>query len=174
MIRPNEFDLCLIENDIVYASNTVLNNQWVGGLFAKVDINEREVLCDYTGIILSPTEAKLSSSEYLFSVRDPKDMRRRKVVDGDPQKSSNIAAYANYSEHMYANAIFIDQTTKNATCKIVLVSKEFIPAGCEIRVDYDMGSSTHPFRDSMILKGIFDRNTSYKETIWNYPGRCQC
>lgn len=167
--RPAARDVCLIENDIVYASYTLLNNAWAGGLFSKNDIEKGELLCEYNGRILDVKEATESTSEYLFSVRDPNDLRRKKVIDGDPNKSINLAAYANYSDYVNANAMFLDQTKRKNVCKIVLISKEFIPKGTEIRVDYDMGSSVNPFKDSMIQKGIYDSSVNYKETLWTHP-----
>ena len=169
LTRPTAQNSCLIENDAVYASYTLLNDTWAGGLFSKIDIQKGELLCEYVGKILTAKEATESTSEYLFSVRDPDDLRRKKVIDGDPNKSENIAAYANYSDNVNANAMFLDQTKRKGVCKIVLISKEFIPAGIEIRVDYDMGSSVNPFRDFMIQSGIYDSSVNYKETVWARP-----
>ena len=156
MKRPPCFDVCLLENDVVYASNTFLGGGWVGGLFAKVDINEGVVLCEYKGKVLTKDEENKSTSEYLMTSRDPLDLRRRVVIDGDPRKYSNISGYANHSDNQYANSYFVDNTCKGGKCNVLLIAKEFIPIRTEIRVDYDMGSSVHPFRDIMINNGIYD------------------
>lgn len=169
MKRPSDANLCFLMNDVVYASNTLLNGIWTGGLFSKVDIEKERVLCEYTGRILTKDEEMTSSSEYLMSVRDPLDLRRRRVIDGDPARYSNIAAYANHSDNKHANAFFVDKTRKNGVCKVLLIANEFIPEGTEIRVDYDMGSSVHPFRDMMINKGIYDHSTQYRRLKWEFP-----
>jgi hypothetical protein len=170
--RPAHLDLCLLENEAVYASYTFLGTNWVGGLFSKVDINKGSVLCEYIGKVLTKDEENTSTSEYLMTVRDPRDLRRRIVIDGDPRKYSNICGYANYSENRYANSFFVDSTCKDGKCNILLIASEYIPAGKEIRVDYDMGSSTHPFRDMMIKKGIYnDCKQEYKNVKWEFPLR---
>jgi hypothetical protein len=171
MKRPRQFDVCFIENDILYASNTYLGGVWMGGLFTKIDIHKNQPLCQYTGKILTKNEELSSSSEYLMKVSDPKDRRRKLTIDGDPSKFNNISAYANYTDNKYANAIFIDQTKKNEHSNITLIAKEFIPKGTEIRVDYDMGSSAHPFRDMMIQKGIYNHDDckTYKQIKWQQP-----
>lgn len=170
MKRPVHLDVCLAENDVVYASHTSLGGSWLGGLFAKTDIDKEVMLCEYRGKTLTKEEEKSSSSEYLMIARNPSDLRRRVVIDGDPSKYSNIAGYANYSEHQNANSYFVDKTCRGDTYKILLVAKENIPVGTEIRVDYDMGSSVHPFRDMMISKGIYDEcKQEYKKIKWEFP-----
>ena len=168
--RPVGSDICLIENEYVYASNTLLGGSWVGALFSKIDIKKGESLCKYTGKILTQDEEAESSSQYLMKVRNPLDLRRKLVIDGDPRKFSNIAGYANYSKHQYANAYFVDKTHKNGECNIILIAKEFIPQGVEIRVDYDMGSAIHPFRDMMIKENVYvDDDHAYKNIRWCAP-----
>jgi hypothetical protein len=168
--RPAQFDVCLAEYDVVYASHTPLGGFWSGGLFARVDIDKERVLCEYRGKILTKEEEKTSSSEYLMTARDPSDLRRRVVIDGDPSKYANIAGYANYSEHQNANSYFVDKTIRGGKCRILLIAKEHIPMGTEIRVDYDMGSSTHPFRDMMIRSGTYaDCKQEYKTMRWEFP-----
>ena len=169
--RPVHLDVCHLENDVVYASNTFLCGAWAGGLFSKVDIEREQPMCEYVGKILRKDEELTSSSEYLMKVRDPTDLRRRLIIDGDPRKFSNISAYANYSVNKHANAYFVDQTKKNKEAKVMLHAKEFIPQGTEIRVDYDMGSSAHPFRDMIIQRGNYDDSKLYKDIQWTYPSR---
>jgi len=170
MRRPAGLDNCLVENEVVYASHTLLGGNWVGGLFSKVDINKGSVICEYTGKLLTKDEENTSMSDYLMSVRNPQDLRRRVVIDGDPRKYFNISGYANYSDNQYANSYFVDSTCKGGKCNMILVAKELIPVGTEIRVDYDMGSSAHPFRDMMILKGIYnDCKQEYKTIKWEAP-----
>lgn len=168
--RPEHLDVCLYENNVVYASHTLVGKEWVGGLFSKGDTNKGSVLCEYTGKVLTKDEENTSTSEYLMAARDPQDLRRRIVIDGDPRKYLNIAGYANYSDQQCANAYFVDDTRKGGRCTVVLMAGEFIPAGTEIRVDYDMGSSVHPFRDMMIKKGIYhDCKEEYKNIHWGFP-----
>lgn len=128
------------------------------------------MLCEYTGKALTRDEVSTSTSEYLMTARDPLDLRRRIVIDGDPRKYSNISGYANYSNNQWANSYFVDNTCKGGKCNVVLIAKEFIPINTEIRVDYDMGSSVHPFRDMMIRKGIYDDcKKAYKNIKWESP-----
>lgn len=173
MKRPSHLDVRLVENDMVYASSTLLCGKWVGGLFSRVDINKGAVLCEYTGKVLTKNEENTSTSEYLMTARHPLDLRRRVVIDGDPRKYSNICGYANYSDHKYANSYFVDQTRrKGNACSVVLIAKEFIPARTEIRVDYDMGSSGHPFRSMMISKGIYEEcKLEYQNVKWKFPSK---
>jgi len=159
---------------MLYASVTFLGGEWVGGLFSKVDINDGTVLCEYTGKVLTKNEEHTSTSEYLMTARDPLDLRKRLVIDGNPRKYSNISGYANYCENKYANSYFVDQTCKGEKVNVVLIAKEFIPKCTEIRADYDMGSSVHPFRDIMISKGIYDDcKAAYKNIKWELPLRCK-
>lgn len=168
--RPGHLDVCLLENEVVYASHTLLDMDWVGGLFSKWGIHKGSVLCEYTGSALTKEEENTSTSEYLMTARDPQDLRRRIVIDGDPRKYSNICGYANYSDNQYANSYFVDNTCKGGKCNIVLIASECIPAGTEIRVDYDMGSLVHPFRDMMMKKGIYnDCKQEYKNIKWDFP-----
>ena len=139
-------------------------------MFSKGDTNKGSVLCEYTGKVLTKDEENTSNSEYLMAARNPQDLRRRIVIDGDPHKYLNIAGYANYSDHQHANAYFVDKTCKGGRCIIMLMTGEFIPAGTEIRVDYDMGSAVHPFRDMMVKKDIYnDCKQEYKNIRWEFP-----
>ena len=168
--RPTHLNVCLYENDLVYASHTLLGKDWVGGLFSKVDINKGSLIGEYTGKVLTKDEENTSVSMYLMTARNPQDLRRRLVIDGDPRKYLNICGYANYSDNQYANSYFVDKTCKGGKCNIELIASEFIPAGTEIRVDYDMGSSVHPFRDMMINYGIYeDCKGEYKNIKWEFP-----
>lgn len=169
MRRPVDLDVRLLENHRVYASHALLGGHWVGALFASVDLREGDLLCEYTGKLLEKHEEATSSSEYLMKVRDPLDLRRRRVIDGDPRSFGNLAGYANHSEHKLANARFVDQTRRHGRSQVVLLAKEFIPGGTEIRVDYDMGSHVYPFRDMMIARGTYDASPDYKRTSWEFP-----
>mgnify|MGYP006077159289 FL=1 len=168
--RPRHLDVCLHDNHVVYASHTLVGKEWVGGLFSNGDTNKGSVLCEYSGKKMTKEEENTSTSEYLMVARNPQDLRRRIVIDGDPRKYLNIAGYANYSDHQHANAYFVDETCKGGKCTILLKAGEFIPAGTEIRVDYDMGSAVHPFRDMMVKKGIYsDCKQEYKNILWDFP-----
>ena len=98
------------------------------------------------------------------------------VLDGDPDVGYNLAGYANYVAARQANGMFEDRAKEfrrsaEHRTYVVLLAAEDIEAGTEIRVDYDMGCSTHPFRDQMLAAGMTDLDSSaYKDTRWVYPG----
>jgi hypothetical protein len=169
--RPQHLDIYLMQNDDVYASFTQIDGQWIAALFAKRDFVRDSILCEYRGKHLNKEEADLSTSHYLMSARNPHDMRKRIVIDGDPKMSQNIAGYANYSKHSFANASFFDETKKGDVMPCVqLKAKETIKRGTEVRVDYDRGSPAHPFRNQMISKGLLkNESCDYSVLVWQDP-----
>ena len=70
----------------------------------------------------------------------------------------NLAGYANYVSNTQANAMFEDQAERNKGAAdgayVVLLAKEDIEAGREVRVDYDVGCTKRPFRDQLIAAGV--------------------
>ncbi len=171
--RPPAYAQVLGDNGIVYASFTHLNGQWMRGLFAKRDIASGEVLGVYQGVVISPKAVQTSTSLYLMTCRDPTDLRKRITIDGDPNTTpSNLVGFANYSKHKYANANFVDATTRTSGSNIVLTANQNIPRGTEVRVDYDMGSRATPFLDMELAKGVPEaafEDTTYRTLVWAYP-----
>ena len=153
--RPAQFDVVLSESTTVYASYTDVGGVWLGGLFAKRDLAPGEIIAKYEGAMLTSEEADASTSEYLYL----RDRRRRVVIDGHPQ-FGNLAGYANYAANKVANAVFEDQggvkRPRGAECRtdVVLKAKVQVTAGQEVRVDYDMGVVSRPFRQQMIRRGV--------------------
>ena len=99
------------------------------------------------------------------------------MIDGHP-KYNNLAGYANYASDRVANVEFEDRgKTKGASStskrtNIVLQAKHHIPAGRELRVDYDMGAVARPFRQQMIAQGVAAADLDspeYKRVTWRYP-----
>lgn len=168
MIRPSEYDECVMTSDIVYVSYCKLASNWSLGLIARRDIAPGERIAVYDGTVLSSEESENSTSEYLMTVRSPDDLRRRIVLDGDPRRVPNMCAYANYASHKFANAMFQDETKRGTGPCVVLIAKEYIEEGVEIRVDYDMGNRSYPYRDRLIRDGILDDTVNYK-VRWSFP-----
>lgn len=176
--RPAPYDTILAENDNVYASYTHIGGRWMGGLFAKRPLSRGQVLSRYTGREYYPASAAdtVNDQSYMFSARMAQDGRKRVVIDGNPAFTpSNLAGYANYAEGAAANAYFIDRSKEappGANTFVVLEAAESIPQGAEIRVDYDVGSSAHPFRDQMLSLGVPQRalqGRGYLQRKWVYP-----
>ena len=176
--RPQPYDTILAENENVYASYTHIGGRWMGGLFAKRDLSPGQTLSRYTGREYYPASAAdgVDDQSYMFSARRVDDGRKRAVIDGNPAFTpSNLAGYANYAEGTAANAYFVDRAKEappGANTFVVLVTAEPIPSGAEIRVDYDVGSSAHPFRDQMLSMGIPPRalqGRGYLQRKWVYP-----
>lgn len=177
MSRPFERDVVRAENESVYASDTFVGGVWLGALFSKRDIGKGEVIAEYEGKVYDKDEAdSVPNQEYMMAVRDPSDRRRRVFVDGNPSLHPfNIAGWANFAEGKSANAVFEDMASLSPPEKrshVFLVAREPIPTGTEVRVDYDGGSSAHPFRDQMVRQGIplsTLRSPEYKALRWLYP-----
>ena len=176
--RPAQHDVVLNENEVAYASRTDVGGVWLGGLFAKHDLAPGEIIAKYEGAMLTSEEADASTSEYLMTAVDVCDRRRRIVIDGHPQ-FGNLAGYANYAANKVANAVFEDQgwvkRPRGAECRtdVVLKAKVQVAAGQEIRVDYDMGVVSRPFRQQMIRRGVAESELDgpgYLARRWAYPG----
>ena len=177
MIRPTNYNKVIIENDVVYAGYTKLSDKWMGALFTKTRLKKGDVIAEYTGKIYSTSEShKIQNQEYMMSARNPSDLRQRNVIDGNPNLyADNIAGYANFAQGKHANAVFDDRASERPTRKlshVFLIANEVIPSGVEVRVDYDGGSNTHPFRDQLLKNGVLIselKNSKYKSVSWNYP-----
>ena len=180
LVRPNRYNTILDENEHVYASYTNIEGTWMGGLFAKRDLCPGQPIARYMGREYEASEAdKVEDQSFMFTATVVRDRRRRVVIDGNPALYENLAGYANYAEGDAANAIFVDQAASagtkqhtGATTNIWLRAAAYIPAGTELRVDYDMGSSQHPFRDQMLKNGVSRRALrvpSYQSNQWKHP-----
>lgn len=180
MKRPSKFDTVLRENRHAYASYTSIGGNWMGGLFAKHDLPKGTVIARYVGKEYHPASDAdgVKDQSYMFVARMVQDGRKRVVIDGNPEFYSNLAGYANYANMRSANAQFVDDAAKaraedrDVQTYVTLQAGEFIPEGTEIRVDYDVGSSTNPFRDQMIANGVPPsalKGRSYADVRWMYP-----
>lgn len=172
MQRPNQYNKIIQETDDVYASFTLVGNHWIRGLFCKTDIPAFKIIGFYEGKSLTQREADVSTSEYLMTARQNRDRRKKVVLDGNPDIYNNICGFANYAVNSIANATFEDTKHESRETSVILKSKQFIPAGCEIRVDYDLGQRSTPFLNSLISKGLprsYFTSPAYKQHIWTYP-----
>ena len=149
----------------------------MGGLFTKESISTGRILAQYVGKEYYPPSSadSVENQQYMFSARSAQDGRKRIIIDGNPVLYKNLAGFANYAEGKAANAHFVDRSKDappETKTNILLVASERIPQGTEIRVDYDMGSSAHPFRDQMVDSGVplrILRSSEYKKETWAYP-----
>ena len=172
MQRPYAYNKIIQETDDVYASFTLVGDKWIRGLFCKTDLPAFTVIGFYNGKSLTQTEADASTSEYLMTARQNVDRRKKVVLDGDPDIYNNICGFANYATNAIANATFEDTRNNSRDTSVILKTKHFVPAGCELRVDYDLGQKSTPFLDSMIRKGLsksYFTSQAYRQHIWVYP-----
>ena len=178
IVRPKQYNVVLNENENVYASYTHIGGQWMGGLFARRHLSAGDIIARYTGIEYSPPSLAddVKDQSYMFTARMTTDGRKRVVIDGNPAVApNNLAGYANYAEGRSANAFFVDlaqHAPDGVNTFVVIQVAEHIASGTEIRIDYDMGSNSHPFRDQMIASGIPRdalRGREYIRKKWVYP-----
>ena len=175
--RPDAYDIILDENEQAYASYVNIGGVWMGGLFAKHDLQPEDEIARYVGREYSNRTMAddVKDQSYMFAARMVQDGRKRVAIDGNPALYKNLAGYSNFVEGNAANAHFVDKwkgADDTLRTNVILQAATHIPSGTEIRVDYDMGSSTHPFRDQMIRKGIPPkalRDPSYKTQTWLPP-----
>ncbi len=179
--RPPIYNKVITQNDRVYASYTKIGDKWHRALFTRKSVERGEILAYYDGVELSKEEAKRSRSQYLMTARDTNDRRKHVTLDGDPihliDGLPNLAAFANYVTRTHANAIFEDRAhlqNKPSPFRtfIVLKASRDIPAGKEVRVDYDLGVVDRPFRKQMLANGISKRDLDskdYEQITWTYP-----
>ena len=172
MQRPSEYNKIIQETDNVYASFTLVGDKWIRGLFCKSDLPAFTIIGFYNGKSLTHTEADVSTSEYLMTARLNRDRRKKVVLDGNPDIYNNICGFANYATNNVANATFEDTRNNSRDTSVILKTKHFVPEGCELRVDYDLGQRSTPFLDSLICKGLprsLFTSSAYKQDIWMYP-----
>ena len=148
----------------------------MGGLIAARDIRKHTMIARYEGKETETTET--IQSDYLMVATDVRDMSRQVLIDGHP-KYGGLAGYANYAPHKTANAYFEDAARaykkkrgKKYNTYILLMAKEDIPAGTEIRTDYDNGVTGAPFRQKLIGEGVPAAALDaihYKRVRWEQP-----
>lgn len=142
---------------------------------------------EYKGPLLKKKVADKSTSEHLFTAyrryKKNSDLVIETTIDGVHQ----LGGYANYAPDQYANAyakdllpILIEQDpTGPLQTALVLVAKEDIRLGQEIRFDYD-GGPDKSFRQQMLERGVVTQkeldSASYKERRWVTPPppRAEC
>ena len=141
--RVGHADRMIVRNSKVYASTLAVPH--IKGLFAYRDIDEGEILAQYTGPILTQKQANESKSEYLFDLwyrsREGAETVVKKTLDGEGQ----LAGFANHAPESLANAKSVDLLPKiidhdifyEGRHALVLVAKAFIPKGIEIRFNYN-------------------------------------
>ena len=187
--RPLPFNKIILQRGKVYASYTQIGDEWMAGLFTNAEVQPGDFLAQYTGPTLTKKGEQREvarGNEYLMGGRKikkrPGERSEVLIIDGDPSHSPNIAGFANYAPQVNANANFEDwgigsklkgkeYLTEFDHC-VVLLAAHRIPAGREVRVDYDMGSRSHPFRRSMLKRGIPQEaldDPLYKRVQWAYP-----
>ena len=132
----------IVRNSKVYAAPV---NKFFNGLFAFRDLEVGEILVQYSGDILTQAQANKSSSEYLFDVfyrsRPNADTVIQKTIDG----KGELMGFANNAPKNIANAEAVDilptiidnNTPYNGRHALVLVAKQQIAKGTEIRFNYN-------------------------------------
>ena len=185
--RPDEHDVLIGVSNSVYASRTLIDSRWdQNALFAASTLSPGQVLGRYTGPILGANEVKrrvLAGAEYLMDARATRNANRFHVIDGEPTETNpNLPGRANYSS--VPNARFEDDCNfefsdahKGAT-NVLLIVAEAIPAGTEIRVDYDGDDQENrPYREMLLLAGVSLHDLddpSYKCVRWEHPASLRC
>ena len=174
--RSYPFNRIIVRNDKIYASYTFGG---MGALFALRPLKKGEILAEYTGKILTKKAADESSSHHLIrafkQTRAGADTAVDRVIDG----RGELAGFANYAPFDIANAFVLDilptllKKTVDLPSRtaVVLVAKQDIPKGQEIRFDYDMGGDQQMFR-MMRQSGVADealRSRLFLGTTWIEP-----
>ena len=167
----------IVRNSKVYASYT---SGAMGALFALHSLRKGEIIVQYTGPLLSKKAADESSSQHLMTAykqsRKGADTVVRTVIDGRGQ----LAGFANYAPWRHANAFALDilptllrmSTRQPSPTALVLVAKRDIPAGQEIRFDYDKGTRRSEFYEMMRAAGVGEgalTSSAYLGTTWITP-----
>jgi hypothetical protein len=179
--RPLKYNVVLKTTDIVYVSYVKINGRWMRGLFARMDIPPNTELGRYIGAEYSDITQldSLKDKQYIFEAKSVQNPQHVIYVDGNPSLyENNLVGYANYADNSVANAKFMDfvhKTRGDLTTDIRLVTKERIPHGVEIRVDYDLGVlPSRPYRDQMVRDYKLDPNVfkdqTYKSIHFVHPG----
>ena len=160
----------IVRNSKVYAS-TLAPDGAINGLFAFRDIEEGEILVQYTGPILTQKEANASKSDYLFDLwyrsRDGADTVVRKTLDG----WGELAGFANHAPESLANAkskdilptIIDNDKYYPERHALVLIAKTKIPKGIEIRFNYNADQGFGGPSDSDMVRAMYSRGVTEQQ-----------
>ena len=161
----------IVRNSKVYAS-TLAPDGAINGLFAFRDIEEGEILVQYTGPILTQKEANASKSDYLFDLwyrsRAGADTVVRKTLDG----WGELAGFANHAPESIANAkskdilptiIDNDKYLSRATRFGFNIAKTKIPKGIEIRFNYNADQGFGGPSDSDMVRAMLSRGVTEQQ-----------
>ena len=152
----------IVRNSKVYAAPVQTINTFFNGLFAYRDLEVGEILVQYEGDILTQKQANESNSEYLFDVfyrsRPNSDTVIRKTIDGQGE----LMGFANHAPKTIANAEAVDilptiidnDIPYKKRHALVLVAKQKIARGTEIRFSYNEDDNGEMVRMMMKKKGI--------------------
>ena len=144
----------------------------MNGLFAYRNISKGEIIAQYTGTVLSKRAAHDTNSDYLFQVfyrsRAGADTAVHKVIDGKGQ----LAGFGNHAPDVIANAEAVDilpTIIKNGVPysgrhALVIVAKRNIPAGAEIRYDYN--SNDDDVMVSMMMSKYGLTRSQIENGVW--------
>ena len=149
----------IVRNSKVYAAPV---NKHFNGLFAFRDLEVGEILCQYTGDVLTQAQANKSSSEYLFDVFYRSRLNAETVVKKTIDGKGELMGYANHAPREVANAEAVDilptiidnNTPYTKRHALVLVAKQKIAKGTEIRFSYNETDDGEMVRMMMKKKGV--------------------
>ena len=133
------------------------------GLFTRRAIRRGEILCQYTGADVPVGGDDPTDAQYLMHMlrrkRPNEDEEMVVTIDG----RGELGGYANYADRRVANAIVADvirtvqargdSAGDRLETAMVVIAAEDIPAGREVRWDYDHKSG-RPFRRAMLARGV--------------------
>ena len=166
----------------VYATQVIVNGEWMVGLVATQMIRKDERICEYHGELVSEEEAtkreEEGEGEYLMTVRRPDARGEWNVIDGNPSRAAgNVAGRANCAVGTAANAYMKDagwrKEARGRRSCVWMHAAELIEPGREIRWDYDRGDEDAPFRTSMQLRyGLTAaqlKDKLYRYVLWTWP-----
>jgi hypothetical protein len=124
------------------------------GLVAYTNIKKGEYIVKYTGRHISGTGQGLKNKSYVMVLEDRR--KRTASIDGHPRHvESGIASSANYTPFVTANAMFFQESgewDQGDNPVAYIIAKRDIPAGQEIRVDYDATPSSSTHLEDIIAK----------------------
>ena len=148
-------------NSKVYAARVTAAED---GLFTRRAVRRGDILCQYTGAHVPESGDDPPDAQYLMH------MLRRKQPDEDEEVTvtvdgrGELGGYANYADWRVANAIVTDvirtvqargdSAGDRLETAMVVIAAEDIPAGREVRWDYDRQKSGRRFRRAMLERGV--------------------
>ena len=117
------------------------------GVIAKRDIAPGTMLCQYRGEHRSQNDFESCTYVMAGVGVDGETV----YIDGD---TSTLAANINYAPSRHANVSFEDRNLGKEASAVWAVATRPIPAGQELRVDYDGYSGARGYRSHMVAKGV--------------------